>query len=545
MDAGAAASANAEGDVDICGESALRRRARPMFGAPLVVVLSGLLLSSAAFAQHTYYIAVSGSDSNTATQAQSKTTPWLHAPGMTGCSSNCASYSPVPGDRLILRGGDSWHFSGRATGTVGLPWTWTWTGSSGSPIYVGVDQTWYSGSSWTRPVLNGDNPTSTGNVSSCKYSDSAVNYYFGLGGNLSYVQIDYLEVVGICWDSSSSSSGNFPTAFAGNDNQSYVTWSHIYGHGWTHTTNCTGSGCSTGPAIFAGDSHSNGGQGDQFVGVICDGADTSKDGMSCILWDVYDIHNSVIKNMAQGVVGNNAHTFHDNLITNIQEAPSSTGDHSNGFEFNSEWAGNNTVYNNVIANNTVAVTAWVNPNATDYYYNNVVYNNASQPWDIDSSSGGTMYFYNNTFADAGSGGIGKSGSWKGIMSGNLLINTSINGTPTSQANSVVMTDAQASTAGLTTSNNYAPGNATCSGASLCPVAAGAALTSACSAAGAALCSGTTAACAYSGGSMTCPAVAAVARPSIGAWDVGAFQYSSTVTTPTGPQPPTGVTATVH
>jgi len=39
-----------------------------------------------------YYIASNGSDANSGT---SKTSPWLHAPGMTGCSGNCASHTPV------------------------------------------------------------------------------------------------------------------------------------------------------------------------------------------------------------------------------------------------------------------------------------------------------------------------------------------------------------------------------------------------------------------------------------------------------------------
>jgi hypothetical protein len=54
----------------------------------------------------TFYIAASGSDSNNGT---SKSTPWLHAPGMPTCSNNCNSHSPSPGDQIIFRGGDTWH----------------------------------------------------------------------------------------------------------------------------------------------------------------------------------------------------------------------------------------------------------------------------------------------------------------------------------------------------------------------------------------------------------------------------------------------------
>src|SRR5271157_5604122 len=62
----------------------------------------------------TYYVSKSlGSDSNTAAQAQSKSTPWQHLPGMEGCTTGCTNnspknYSPQPGDNFILYGGDQW-----------------------------------------------------------------------------------------------------------------------------------------------------------------------------------------------------------------------------------------------------------------------------------------------------------------------------------------------------------------------------------------------------------------------------------------------------
>jgi len=61
----------------------------------------------------TYYISKSlGSDSNTSTQAQARMTPWAHLPGMQSCTSNCASYTPQPGDQFILLGGDTPAISG-------------------------------------------------------------------------------------------------------------------------------------------------------------------------------------------------------------------------------------------------------------------------------------------------------------------------------------------------------------------------------------------------------------------------------------------------
>jgi hypothetical protein len=92
---------------------------------------------SPAFAQHTYFISTSGSDTNTSTQAQSKTTPWAHLPGMLSASGNVAAYTPVAGDTFVLKGCDDW-------GNANFPITWAWSGTSGSHITIGVDQTWSS-----------------------------------------------------------------------------------------------------------------------------------------------------------------------------------------------------------------------------------------------------------------------------------------------------------------------------------------------------------------------------------------------------------------
>ncbi len=75
----------------------------------------------------------------------SKDMPWQNAPGMSGCSYNCAAYLLQPGDRVIFKGGVSW---------VGdsFPLIVTASGTSANPIYYGVDSSWYSGNTWTRPA---------------------------------------------------------------------------------------------------------------------------------------------------------------------------------------------------------------------------------------------------------------------------------------------------------------------------------------------------------------------------------------------------------
>ena len=101
-------------------------------------IICFLVFSQSAFSA-TYYIATSGSDSNTSTQAQSKSTPWAHRPGCASATSNAAAYVPQPGDRFIYKGGDVWPAATfpcmMDNGGSG--------GASGNPIYDGVDKTWF------------------------------------------------------------------------------------------------------------------------------------------------------------------------------------------------------------------------------------------------------------------------------------------------------------------------------------------------------------------------------------------------------------------
>jgi len=480
-----------------------------------------------------YYIAANGSDTNTGT---TETSPWLHAPGMTNCVSNCAAVTPISGEGFIFRGGDTWHFNAGAGTPVGVPWNWNWSGSVGNPIYIGVDQTWYSGTSWSRPILTGDNPITTSPVSSCSYDESTASF---VNLNNPNVTFDNFEMKGLCWHGNQSRANeNICCAqYLGKGqpaNPVNINIENIYIHGWSHVTfNCSLNGgeptgnCDGGQGI-TGDSHSNGGQGNVIANVVVDGSDSDPLSFAAVLWDCYDVHNSVIRYNANGFVCNNMYAFHDNLIEDISESSDGVS-HSNGFEFNSEWPGTNTVYNNLVRHITAAVTGWVNPSQVDYQFNNVVYDILQEPWNVDPTGGGTaLYFDNNTISGSG-GQIGDtSASWEGILKNNLFIDSGAGGTPTSNTNVINWTSAQATAAGYTAANNYAPTSSNCNGTSPCPVGSGANLSGSCGAAGGAFCSDTTNACTYNvmNHSVTCPARAAVARPASIPWDIGAYQHLS-------------------
>src|ERR1700722_5426218 len=80
------------------------------FLAPLAGYSQGTCPSGAPVSgNHCYFIsAQSGADTNNGT---TESTPWAHAPGMTGCARNCASHSYGSGEVYIFKGCDTWDFS--------------------------------------------------------------------------------------------------------------------------------------------------------------------------------------------------------------------------------------------------------------------------------------------------------------------------------------------------------------------------------------------------------------------------------------------------
>jgi hypothetical protein len=115
----------------------LAKRTSGTVGLVKKLILFLLLLHAVPSFATTHYVSYTGgSDSNT---GLSEGAAWKHAPGMLGltptgtrtgdgCSANCASYTPVAGDLIILEGGVVWPY------TV-APWTFTWSGSGSTSVY--------------------------------------------------------------------------------------------------------------------------------------------------------------------------------------------------------------------------------------------------------------------------------------------------------------------------------------------------------------------------------------------------------------------------
>ena len=122
-------------------------------------LILAFLIAAPVFAA-THYVSTSGADTNAGT---SEGSPWAHLPGMINCANNCSSYTPSAGDSFVLRGCDDW-------GNSNFPIAWTWSGTSGNPITIGVDKTWFKTSTcsfWNRPKFDAQGSPTVGRGAEC------------------------------------------------------------------------------------------------------------------------------------------------------------------------------------------------------------------------------------------------------------------------------------------------------------------------------------------------------------------------------------------
>lgn len=495
------------------------------------------------------------SDSNAGT---SQTTAWVHAPGMHDCTATCASATISGGDSIILRGGDTW---GNASFAWNVP-----GGSSDNPVYVGVDKSWYSSSSWSRPVLDAGGAIISNN------NDTMFLI-------APWVTLDNLEVTGFYWDNATCASAPFGSCsiFSMGQNDGVVVESS-YVHGWTH-----GSSSTIVENVWTGE-----------CGPHCDaknnvisGADHPTDfSMGAYFGGPCNASGNVIEYTENGFVitpqGCTPAIIHDNLIAHIGTAYCNTSpglcDHENGFEDNADTG--LIFYNNVIYDTTsdgLAVWFAPDPGYTDYIFNNVIYGVHNSQVDMlappvyDSSycsagatsnnyclKTGNQDIWNNTIQcgddsaqyNVCTTSVGNPGSGSQANSvdyaNNMIIGTGTSGSCATGAgapasctfasSNILMTQSTATADGYTSSETF-PFSPSASNSPT--VGRGTNLTTSAVGNLAGLASSTTDACKYvtSNHTVSCPARTPVSRGST--WDVGAYQYTSNSTS-SGSQPPTPV-----
>lgn len=339
---------------------------------------------------NTYYIDfVGGSDNNNGT---SKATPWQRCPGMKGFG---RSYSHVAGDKFIFKGGVTWPVS-----CFQLKVTWGGTSETVRDWYT-VDNTWFNGTSWTRPLFDFQNTlVGSGWQFAAGVLFEGCNYVTVNGIELARHRAPLQGVNGI------SAWGSMTICL---NSCNYVTVNDCIGRDWDQPT----------PMV-------NGGSGGGFLQKINNG--TGHIVSNC------EIHqqNSVTRN-GTGVwnigIVNNCHIHHlggsaimsAQIVSNCHihhiENPTDPAAHGNVMLCN----GGLKAFNNLIHDTEkAAMVFFVNagyygPSATDIIYNNVVYN-VSQPCisiDTDGKNDPTAVtkIFNNTF-------VGPSGTGYCIRVGN-------------------------------------------------------------------------------------------------------------------------------
>lgn len=498
------------------------------------LVAACILALSVVASATTYYIDyAAGSDSANGT---SPTAPWQHMPGMQGCTGNCAKTTPKAGDKIILKGGVTWP-------NAAFPITWTWSGTSGSPIYIGVDQTWYSGGSWTRPIFNAGGTDITGTVGGTVTN----NYWWS--PSVSYVTWDNIELTG--WHVTFVGGVN-PYAYGRSScgyfsGTTYVTLSNLYVHGWSHSGTLT-SGNAEGFLCIVGYGGTTPQPGDRITHMVFDGSDSitgGTSGMMTYAWPsiTYSVCHDTPNCLMLAGDGEVAY----NLIYNINEDFDAYS-HANAIESLGSDSSPFYIHDNVIHDMQIGESMMIgNPNEIDYVWNNVIYNllapGANPPtWPQNGTSGTALYIWNNTV-------VPLSGNQCFIQSGssyyptlyiqnNYCISTiglSVGITTPSAVitNNVTQTPTVANGQGYTSTQTYVYSPTASSKAT---VGAGTNLTSSWPTGYST--NDTSYACTQNAANQSvCPARPTVSRGAT--WDAGAYRFASGMTVPTN------LTATVH
>lgn len=478
--------------------------------------------------------------------------PFAHIPGMTGCASNCASVTPAGGQGFIMRGGDTWTNSD-------LGDVWVWGGSSGAPIYVGVDLDWYSGSAWVRPVW-------TCGGSACTGTANYGNFWYPVG---SYVTLDDIEMTGLY----TSGAGQYPSYVATQCDHEIVERSYF--HNWK----IAGGATQDFGQVTAFDNnnfspYTSVGSG-LFYSVI-DGSDASEPSMVAIGGMPDYVVGNFIQDVTNGLEGS-ATYVHDNYITNINVSYQAAA-HQNAIQIQGLANGGESVgliYNNVVSNIGAGLIVkywWAqdadNAGTTWYVFNNVLSNVVSGN-NIDicqmGSSCGTHYVFNNTWECGNSSGLG--GCSAGTLTSAAVIYftnnhciTSLSGSCAALSGTVTFTEttdlaqtlAQANANTSPHYDQYTPSQVPYAFSPVAgtnsTVAAGTNVQSYCTAIGNTSALAETAcqyatgyACFYSTSNhaITCPSPTKATRPATASatWDIGAYQFRN------GPQSGTNLIAT--
>lgn len=525
-----------------------------------------------------YYVGVSGLDSNA---GKTEAAPFLHIPGTPAFTGS----APLgAGIGVIIEGGYVAHFGAATSPATGGTLVINTGGSSGSPLYYGIDPTWYSGSSFVRPAFTGDNPTSTSFVGSCAYDNSSLGNFVRIGASASYVILDGIESTGRCW-----SSGTPNVIYMTNSSHS-IYMERWYVHGWTTTKSSIDSSYAwwdqSGNQDFDimalnvvdGDDSSYGAQGSSNCQYAGYGTNSPCYSGGAIYEGAYNVWGNIFQHMSNVAVTLNTVKWHDNHVNDLFVTYQNGGQHTNCNNEITNVAGSNNYFYNNLTTHVQATECYylsVSSGNTIYGFNNIYWGNMNYILgnaasgctflNLTSSSGSaTLYWTNNTMDATGGGGGGcqlrfsQANSplyaWSGTayfenthaigytsFSSLYTKDSTATLTATDNGGEVYETETVANGQGYTSSDNYAPtssnGATYHKGSNLSAMCASIPDSFAATACTNSTSGGVAEVPGWGGNVANFPATAINPRGSL--WDAGAYEYEGTLL----PAPPTNLTGT--
>ncbi len=539
----------------VSGGSRVRRLNRLTFRLVLFISVLGALFVSApnaaaqvpsgCVASRTFYIDFSsGSDANNGT---SKATPWKRQPYMPGWT---GTYTHAARDCFIFKGGVTWPnsvFTGNGLDILA-------GGAAGNPDYYGVDQTWFSGASWVRPIFSG-------RATPLSSSSQAI---IVIEGGSNYIIFDNIEMTGVYVPTASQGAGGAEIIYVRGPTHD-LTFQNLDVHGWyVQQTNTTPPATDQ---AYGGIMHNAGGIAvnvDNVLITFCkihntDGGLLNLAGTAIQypkvfgagFWGIQKITHSELYDMSAGFFVGGEIMAYNNIhdLPNLSNACPGCSQGSQNTAGVWQWQGLSTaitrpafVHHNLIKNSQANTGLYASPSisgppaVTMYVYDNVIMGSEfAHNFDASAmgalASGGNpfdIYYYNNTTeitnfnciynANRAPDGPVRTATLKNnhcVIDGAIDLQLSATQTIVT-SNNVTQNHTTATSQGYTASNKYAPtapANST--------VAAGV-------------------------NNPTCPGCPdfnldfnGVVRPASGPWDVGAYQFVGS-----RPNPPTNLTVTV-
>jgi putative cofactor-binding repeat protein len=452
----------------------------------------------------TYYIDnFSGSNLN---NGISKDTSLQTAPGMNRCGGNCNLIQLTSGDRLIFKGGVTWN-------EFFFPFIISASGSPGNPIYFGVDDTWFNGASWSRPVFD---------LSGAIWTFAPV-----LASLVHDVTLDGFEIRNELVDTANQWP---PRGTISVDGGSSVAIQDVYIHSWGVQNPQLGSD----EYPFGGIAFYDGSTGCSVKNSVLDGGIGNDSGTA--IYGGASIQGNIIENVPNGIlIFDSGADVSGNQVFNIS-SPADPNARANSI-FVSASA---NVYNNIVHDVAPAASAIYLQSAnhgsanTQYVYNNLVWNAGANPPIVINSQGmvigstSNQFIYNNTLsAGAAAGCIIVATQYLPATNLSVQNNHCISDQSSSQAwcwnnaggnfqcglvtnvvfsNNIFMTTAASASQGYAIGNSFQP-----SSASAGTVGAGLNLSTSCGSASSSLCA---------------DRLGAVRPASASPWDAGTYMYQT-------------------